>query len=130
MAIGGGGLLLLGIDIIDIERMAKAAQRTPHLLERVFTSRELQDCLGKKNPYPSLAARFAAKEALRKLDPCFIRGIRFQEVEVVKSPEGRPELVLHGQAREKAREARIEGFSLSLSHSKEQAIAALIAEKG
>ena len=59
-----------------------------------------------------------------------LSGIRFQEVEVVRSPEGRPELVLHGQAREKAREARIEGFSLSLSHSKEQAIAALIAEKG
>lgn len=122
--------MLLGIDIIDIERMAKAAQRTPRFLVRVFTSRELQDCLGRKNPYPSLAARFAAKEAFRKLDPCLTRGIRFQEVEVARSPEGRPELVLHGRAQEKAREAGIGGFSLSLSHSKEQAIAALIAKKG
>ena len=64
--------MLIGVDIIEIERVKKAVERTPRFLDRVFTSRELVYCMKKANPYPSLAARFAAKEALRKLHPAFI----------------------------------------------------------
>ncbi|WP_054692276.1 holo-ACP synthase [Syntrophomonas palmitatica] len=122
--------MLIGVDIIDIDRIQAAAARTPRFLYRLFTERELSYCMNKANPYPSLAARFAAKEAFRKLDSVLSRGIGFQDVEVIVNNIGKPELVLHGQALEKCRQANIRNFALSLSHSRNQAVAALIAEKG
>ncbi len=120
----------IGIDIVDIDRLENIVIRTPHFLERVFSSQELEYCLQKSNPYPSLAARFAAKEAFRKLDISFCRGIRFQDVEVLIAAGGRPELLLHAGAIEKAREIGMSQWDLSLSHSRGQAIAAIIANKG
>lgn len=119
--------MLIGIDIVDINRMKTAVERTPHFLERVFTQQELDYCMKKQNPYPSLAVRFAAREALRKVDYAFISGIAFHDVEVVLDLHGKPELILHEKAALKAREAGIEQISISLSHSQEQAIAAVIA---
>ncbi|MBO8158244.1 holo-ACP synthase [Thermosyntropha sp.] len=122
--------MLIGIDIVDIERVKKAVERNPRFLKRVFTPNELEYCMGKNNPYPSLAARFAAKEALRKLHPFFSKGIKFHEVEVVRDSGGRPNIVLYGNALLKKRQAGIENLSLSLSHAKYQAVAAVIATKG
>jgi len=122
--------LRIGIDIVDIDRLENVVVRTPHFLERVFSSQELEYCMQKSNPYPSLAARFAAKEAFRKLDISFSRGIRFQDVEVQIAAGGRPELLLHAGAIEKAREIGMSQWDLSLSHSRGQAIAAIIANKG
>ena len=84
----------IGIDIVDISRFQLVVQRTPRVLQRVFTDRERDYCMAKGNPYPSLAARFAAKEAFRKIHPDLSRGIRFQEVEVRVDEWGRPGLVL------------------------------------
>jgi len=122
--------LLIGIDIIDIDRIKQSAERTPRFLQRVFTRQELEYCFNKSNPYPSLAVRFAAKEAVRKLDPVFSTGTRFHEVEVVVEKNGKPGLVLHGRAWAKSKQAGINGFSLSLSHADRQAVAAVIATKG
>lgn len=122
--------MLIGIDIIDIERIKNTVLRTPRFLSRVFTRQELDYCFSKKDPYPSLAVRFAAREAVRKLDPAFISGILFHEVEVFILKDGRPELHLHGTALERCREYKIANLSISLSHSKGQAIAAVIATKG
>ncbi len=122
--------MLIGIDIIDIDRIKKSAERTPRFLERVFTRQELKYCLGKANPYPSLAVRFAAKEAVRKLDPVFSEGIKFHDVEIVIDNNGKPDLRLHGRAEEKGRKAGIKSFSVSLSHATQQAVAAVIASKG
>lgn len=121
--------MLIGIDIIDIKRIKQAALRTPHFLERMYTVGELEYCQGKANPYPSLAARFAAKEAVRKLHPAFSRGIGFHDVEVEVEAGGRPRIVLHGAALIKYEEAGIRNIDLSLSHSTTHAIAAVIAEK-
>ncbi|CFX89899.1 Holo-[acyl carrier protein] synthase [Syntrophomonas zehnderi OL-4] len=120
----------IGVDIIDIERMEKAIKRTPNFLLRVFSQQELDYCMPKKNPYPSLAARFAAKEAFRKIDPIFTKGIRFHDVEVMINREGRPELLLHPSILEKAAGIGINQWDISLSHSHSQAIAAIIADKG
>lgn len=120
----------IGIDIIDIERIRKSAERTPHMLERVFTPQELRYCLSKANPYPSLAVRFAAKEAVRKLDPVFSAGIKFHDVEIVVDGNGKPDLRLHGEAKGKCRQAGISSISVSLSHATHQAVAAVIAQKG
>jgi len=120
---------LIGIDIVDIDRLRKAVARTPRLLQRVFTVREIEYCFRKRDPFPSLAARFAAREALRKLDQVFIAGIRFHDTEVVVDAEGRPGWALHGAALEKSRDAGISQIELSLSHSQEQAVAVVIAKK-
>ncbi len=122
--------MLVGIDIIEIERVKEALIRTPRLLQRLFTERERQYCLGKKNPYPSLAVRFAAREAIRKLHPAFAGGTAFHDIEVLNLEDGRPEIILHGKAAEICKEQSITKISLSLSHSQEQAVAVVVAEKG
>ena len=121
--------MLVGIDIVDIDRIRAAAIRTPRFLVRVFTAGELDYCRSKADPFPSLAARFAAREAVRKLDPVFISGVPFQDTEVVVDPDGKPRLVLHGRALEGARRAGIKNLALSLSHSRGQAVAVVIADK-
>lgn len=122
--------MLVGVDIIDIERIEQAVKRTPRILERVFTSGELEYCLARNNPYPSLAVRFAAREALRKLDVVFTHGVGFHDVEVALDTYGKPSLLLHHRAREKAEQLGITDLAVSLSHSKTQAIAVVIGKKG
>ncbi|MDD3895184.1 MAG: holo-ACP synthase, partial [Syntrophomonadaceae bacterium] len=102
--------------------------RTPRFLKRVFTRQEIDYCLSKKNPYPSLAARFAAKEAVRKVLPLFIGGIRYHDTEVVLNEKGQPQIVLHGMARERFEE-HFAQIAVSLSHAEKQAIAAVIVEE-
>lgn len=121
---------IVGVDIVDIARLKIIAARTPRFLKRVFTQQELDYCYNKKDPFPSLAARFAAREAFRKLDSIFIKGIRFQDTEVMVDEMGKPQLVLHEAALQRSREADIKEFAISLSHSMEQAIAVIIANKG
>lgn len=113
--------------MVDIERMKLIVTRTPRFLERIFTAGELQYCWGKSNPYPSLAARFAVKEAFRKLHPDFIRGVRFHDVEVTIKEMGKPEMVLHGQALKQYQTHHIEELSVSISHTHHQAIAVVFA---
>ena len=122
--------MLIGIDIVDIVRIKNVATRTPRFLQRVFTAQELDYCFKKKDPFPSLAARFAAREALRKLDIVFIKGMRFHDTEVAVDKDGKPFLLLNGYALEIADNAGIKDFAISLSHSQEQAIAVVIANKG
>ena len=124
-----GYILLIGIDIIEIDRIRQAALRTPRFLERLYTSGELEYCRSKANPYPSLAARFAAKEAVRKLHPAFTRDIGFHDVEVLVGAGGRPQILLHGAALIKCEQEGIRNINLSLSHSAIHAIAAVIAER-
>jgi holo-[acyl-carrier protein] synthase len=122
--------LLIGIDIVDIARLKRVINRTPRFLQRLYTAQELDYCYTKKDPFPSLAARFAAREALRKLDSVFIKGISFLDSEVIIDAEGKPQLILHGDALQRARDANINNLAISLSHSQEQAIAVVIADKG
>lgn len=122
--------MLIGIDIVDIDRLKHIINRTPRLLQRVFTAQELDYCYRKKDPFPSLAARFAAREALRKLDCAFIKGIRFHDTEVIVDSEGKPQLFLYGDALIRAQAANITNLAISLSHSRDQAIAVVIANKG
>lgn len=121
--------MLIGTDIIEIERVAMAVKRTPRFLERVFTRREVDYCLKKANPYPSLAVRFAAKEALRKLHPALAAGVRFHDMEVLRGEDGRPQVLLHGEAKRRCQAAGIRDIAISLSHSREQAVATVIASK-
>jgi len=118
----------LGIDIIRIGRVARAYRRRPkRFLERIFTPREREALLCKKNFYSSLAVRFAAKEAIAKALGCGIGAVRWRELEILPGKQGKPTVFLHGNARYLARRLRVAGIKVSLSHDGSYAVAAAMA---
>ncbi len=113
----------IGIDIIEIERIRQALERRPGLAARLFTEGEREYCDRRADPAPHYAARFAAKEATAK---ALGRWLRWQEVEVVKEQTGRPRLALYGEAAALARLAEGGGLLVSLSHSRDYAVACVV----
>jgi holo-[acyl-carrier protein] synthase len=114
-----------GVDLIEIERIqAVVARHGQRYLERVFTPAEREICGVRAE---SLAARFAAKEAVSKALGCGIGEVSFQEIEVLQDEKGAPHLVLHGAATEKAAALGLTTWSVSLSHSQSHAIAMVTA---
>lgn len=122
--------LLLGTDLVLVERIRKAIERTPRFKFRIFTPQEIAYCEQRSNPYPSYAARFAVKEAFRKLHPELARGTRFKEVELQPGRMGRPYLMLSGSAEEKRRELRIGLLDVSIAHDGQYAMAVMAAVIG
>jgi holo-[acyl-carrier protein] synthase len=111
----------IGVDLVDISRFEKALEQTPKLKERLFTESER----GLSNQ--SLAARFAAKEALLKaLGKA--KGLSFQDVSVVKNEEGKPFFELAGETEKTIRAEGISKLHLSLSHDGNMAVAYVVAE--
>ena len=86
----------IGIDIIEVERVKKIAEKNPKFLDRIFTSREVSYCLKKRNKYQHLAARFAAKEAFFK---AIGKRISWKEVELFNLPSGKPQLEIKSKER-------------------------------
>ncbi|MBE3582110.1 MAG: holo-ACP synthase [Thermoanaerobacteraceae bacterium] len=122
-------MALVGIDIIEIERIEKALDRHPRFLHRVFTSREQAYCGGRRRPGASLAARWAAKEAVFKVLGLGWGQLRWKDVEIIVDERGRPQVVLHGRVAEVAREKGIAGIDVSLSHHGSMAVAVAIADR-
>lgn len=120
----------LGIDVVEIERVRAFAGRWGEPgLSRLFTPRELAYCLARPDAAPSLAARFAAKEALFKaLGTGWGRGGDWTDVEVVRK-EGPPGLALSGRAAEAARLRDATRQHLTLSHSRSSAAAVVVLER-
>jgi holo-[acyl-carrier protein] synthase len=114
-------ILGLGIDVVDIERFGETLERTPALRERLFTAAERQLGLA------SLAARFAAKEALAKSlgAPA---GLSWLDAEVEKDREGKPSLLVRGSVAARAQQLGVTSFHLSLSHDAGIASAVVVAE--
>jgi holo-[acyl-carrier protein] synthase len=119
-----------GVDISEVDRIGAAVKRFgDRFLKRVFTPAELRYCMAKPNAAERLAARFAAKEAGMKAIGTGLRhGVTWQDVEVVRMPGQRPMLEFHGKAAEFALRLGCKRTHLSLSHTKEQAIAYVILE--
>jgi holo-[acyl-carrier protein] synthase len=116
----------IGVDIIDIERLAQSVDRFgDRFLKRVYTEHELAYCNGR---ITSLAARWAAKEAVAKALGTGIGEVRWQEIEVVSEDNCRPTLRLHGAAAELANQLGIKDFAVSLSHAKDYAVAFVMGE--
>ena len=111
----------LGIDVVDIARFGRAVERTPRLLERLFTPDERTLRL------PSLAARFAAKEALAKSLGAPV-GLSWTDATVCTDDLGRPFLEVWGSVGARAEELGVTSFHLSLSHDAGIASAVVIAE--
>lgn len=117
----------IGVDIIEIERVKRALLRRPGLEKRLYTASEIAYCRQKADPYPSLAARFAAKEAVLKALGTGLRGCGWQEISVEVNSLGVPEIRLSGKAAGKAEALGISKIFLSLSHSKDYAVAYVLA---
>lgn len=116
----------IGVDIIEIARIEKAIARWgERFLHRIYTESELK-LYGKKPS--SLAVRFASKEAVMKLLGTGWIGIGWKEIETLSHPSGKPRLNLYGRAQTEAEKLGLKGVTISLSHSKEYAIAFVTAE--
>ncbi|MBO8169236.1 MAG: holo-ACP synthase [Thermoanaerobacteraceae bacterium] len=119
----------IGVDIIEINRIERLLSKwRGKFTGRVFSDRELEYCMKKKRPAPSLAARFAAKEAALKAMGRGLGACPLKEIEVINQPGGKPKLVLTGKARELAEDLGISCWQVSLSHSKSHAVAVVMAE--
>ncbi len=119
-----------GVDLVEVRRIADLfARQGERFLARIYTEAERAYCLRKANPGPSLAARFAAKEAVMKcLGTGWSDGVGFAQIEVVRAPSGAPAIRLTGRAAEVAQAIGIERIHLSLTHTDDSALAFAIAE--
>lgn len=118
----------IGTDIIEIERVKKAIQTRPKMVERIFSPREIEYCQGQGNFFASLAARFAAKEAVSKALGTGIRVFKWQDIEVINDELGKPSVEIYGKALVKAQELGMKKLEISLSHSRDYAVAMVILE--
>ena len=121
-------VLGIGVDVADIARVGAALQRTPLLARKLFTPGELTTRTGHRRTAASLAARFAAKEAVAKVLEHADPGWRLTDIEVSTAPSGRPRLTVGGPLALRARCLGITTWHLSLSHDRGTAIAVVVAE--
>jgi len=117
----------LGVDIVEIERMALALQRHPGMRERLFSAEERAYCDKRNRPEIHYALRFAAKEAVLKALGTGFAGMKFTDVEVVRDVGGRPTPRLTGRAREVADELGVVELHVSLSYTHTTAVASAVA---
>jgi holo-[acyl-carrier protein] synthase len=116
----------VGIDVIEIARVRRTLARHPRrFLDRVYTPEEVAFCRGR---IPELAARFAAKEAVMKALGTGARGLAWREIEILPNDRGKPLVYLHGQAKTRAETIGLRGIDVSLTHSRDLAIAAVVGE--
>ncbi len=114
----------VGVDIIEISRVAATVERFgDRFLQRIYTPGEIAYCRGRA---PQLAARFAAKEAVMKALGTGTRGVGWREVEVTRKRTGEPSIELHGRAAERAAKLGIDRLAISISHSRDYAVASVV----
>ena len=122
-------MLVSGIDLIEVDRIESVIARYgERFLGRVFTRGELAYCRGKPH---QLAARFAAKEAVSKALGTGIQhrdGVAWQEIQIVSDDHGKPSVQLTGRAAQRAEQIGLSNLSLSLSHTREHAIALVVGQ--
>jgi holo-[acyl-carrier protein] synthase len=114
----------IGVDIIEIDRIREAVALWKDLfLNKVYSSKELALC---ENRIPSLAARFAAKEAVIKALGSDLINSGWKDIEILSRPNGSPYIELHGNVLDQATALGLHHFAISLSHCREYAVAMLV----
>ncbi|MFJ7047534.1 holo-ACP synthase [Streptomyces sp. NPDC101112] len=117
----------VGIDVAEIDRFRAALERTPSMAERLFVPAELLLPSGERRGIASLAARFAAKEALAKALGA-PEGLHWTDAEVYVEPSGQPRLRVTGTVAARAAALGVKSWHISLSHDAGVASAVVIAE--
>ena len=120
-------MLGIGIDAVDIDRFRRALDRTPNFRTRVFTADELNGLSGKNDDAPSLAARFAAREATMKVLGGGLGACDLHDVSIERQASGQPMLRVTGRALKLALEKGISQWHVSLSHTAQLAVAVVAA---
>lgn len=117
-----------GIDIVEISRIERSLEN-PKFVERIFTEKEQAYCNGrKKSASSSYAVRFAAKEAVVKAFGTGMVGGTWKDIEILCNADGAPHVKLHGYFAYTATKRKIYNIFISLSHSKDCAVAQAILE--
>ena len=118
-------IIKTGVDIIEIARFEEQQPALrKRFFRRIFTTRELALI---QNSLPSAAGRFAAKEAVAKALGCGIGNVHWQDIEILQSTSGEPNLILHKKAVEASKQQGLQTWSLSISHSRQYAVAFAVA---
>ena len=110
------GDLTCGVDLLLLERFESVLNRHPDRFpKRILTDREREYC---GNRLAEMAVRFAGKEAVMKCLGTGVRGVKWKEIEILANARGKPVVILHGGARQRAREIGLERIEISLTHEK------------
>jgi holo-[acyl-carrier protein] synthase len=119
-----------GVDLIEISRIKNSIQKYSGKFEdRVFTTKEIDYCRSKADPFKHFAARFAAKEAvLKSLGTGMAEGISWKDMEILNQESGRPVLSLSGKGRDIFDSLNLSTIHISMTHDKQYAVAQAIAE--
>jgi holo-[acyl-carrier protein] synthase len=120
-------VLGVGVDAVDVDRFRLSLERTPTMRTRLFTSYELDYVAPKSDPVPSLAARFAAREATMKAMGVGLGAFAFHDVWVERHSSGQPALRIEGAALVLADQRGIVTWHLSITHTDHMAIAYVVA---
>jgi holo-[acyl-carrier protein] synthase len=114
----------VGVDIVEIDRIEAALGKYgARFLGRVYTKLEVAACRGRAN---ELAVRFAAKEAVMKALGTGAHGVAWREIEVLPNHRGKPLVYLHGRALARAERIGLNGVDISMSHSRDFAVAFVV----
>jgi holo-[acyl-carrier protein] synthase len=116
-------ILGIGVDLVEVARIERAMARHEGFVPRIFSVRERKRCEDCASPARRYAACFAAKEAASKALGTGVKGFTWQEVEVLSDERGRPYLVLSGRAEEVAKSRGVEKMQVSISHTRDLAMA-------
>jgi holo-[acyl-carrier protein] synthase len=117
----------VGVDLVDVPAFEQRFAGRDDALAEIFTEAELAYCRGQRRPWPHLAARFAAKEALLKALTSGLSGtLRWRDIEVTRDPAGAPGLAVHGSTAELLRARGLAAGSVSLSHTGSHAVAVVL----
>lgn len=119
-----------GVDIVEISKFKKVFLKNKDFLSDIFTEKERDFCLSRKDPYQHFAGRFAAKEACMKALSLGLSGTgidhTFQEIEILPQSSGKPQLSVNGWAEKISKRYKINQSTVSISHSSNYAIATVI----
>ena len=116
----------VGVDLVEVSRArAMLADKGAHVFDRLLTPADAEYCRSRPDPTEHVAVRLAAKEAVYKAlqGSDEARGIGWSDIEVTRTPDGRPDVALTGLAAARAEELHVRRVLLSLSHTHEAAIA-------
>jgi holo-[acyl-carrier protein] synthase len=124
--------LVVGLDLVQVSAIAASvAQFGERFLARLYTPDELRHCLVDEGSSAlRLAARFAAKEAVRKVLGAGHEGLGWRSIEVVRAEDGACAVLLHREAHTRAIDMGFTGFSLSMTHEADYASAVVVGERG
>jgi holo-[acyl-carrier protein] synthase len=116
----------IGVDLVDVERVARILRTRATFRDRVFTATEIEYCERQANPAESYAARWAAREACRKALGG-IREMRWHDVRVDRAPTGAPSMALEGTSKARADALRVSEVKVALTHERRMAAAFCVA---